>query len=128
MHTCMAFIKWTSYVVQWQLGPLTQLHIQLVARIIWWCYRMLHWLMWNYMIKFSTHVFISVLHVFHSCNTCVYTTPVLHMYFNTCNICVGYTPILMCETCITAILYMYYRCMNYICNTHKHHTCITRVS
>ncbi len=29
--------------------------------------------------------------------------------------------------CIADVLHMYYSCMNYMCNTLKHHTCITHI-
>ncbi len=37
----------------------------------------------------------------------------------------GYTPVLhVWNMCIIGVLHMYYRCMNYMCNTPKHNTCI----
>ncbi len=61
----------------------------------------------------------------------VYRTCVLRNYY----ICISTHAIhvqdihlyYMCEMCITGAQHMYYRCMNYMCNTQKH-TCITYVS
>ncbi len=48
------------------------------------------------------------------------------------NTSVGYTPVLhVWNMCITSILHIYYRCMNYMCNTpktpHMNYICITHV-
>ncbi len=78
----------------------------------------------------------------YTCNICVEYIPVLHKTSYTCNKSVG-----MCQTCfvynlgdhtkstnlppgetrVLYVFYMYYRCMNYMCNAlySKHQTCIT---
>ncbi len=76
--------------------------------------------------------------VLHICSRYMYNTHVIHEYdiylYYTCIsthvihiTCVGYTPVLY-VTCVLGVLHMYYMCINYMCNTPKHHTCITCVS
>ncbi len=59
-----------------------------------------------------THVF---LHMYCTCISTGYT-PVLHKYSYTYISCVCYTPVFhVWNMCITGVLNIYYRCMNYMC-------------
>ncbi len=51
-----------------------------------------------------------------TCNKCVGYTQV---YINPCNTCVNYTPILHAWNVYSHVIYTYYRCIAYMCNTPK---------
>ncbi len=71
--------------------------------------------------------------IYYICITHVSTTYVLRLYFYTC-ISEGSTPITNVKhalqvfyTCITGVLHMYYRCMNYMFDTPKNNIDILHV-
>ncbi len=61
-------------------------------------------------------VFMCILHVQNTCIAHVCTTHVSHFYFCICNTCYVIHLYCMCETCITCVLHMQYRCIHCMCN------------